>query len=128
MRLLIRTFFKTLRLLLGPLLLLGEALTRPRGIQRPPELQAQLDRQTQSLALYQFKTCPFCIKTRRAIRRLSLNIETRDAQHDPNHRGELLAGGGQVKVPCLRIVEPDGSSTWLYESDAIIDYLNECYA
>lgn len=128
MRLLIRTFFKTLRLVLGPLLLLGEALTRPHGIQRPPELQAQLDRQTQNLALYQFKTCPFCIKTRRAIRRLSLNIETRDAQHDPNHRGELLAGGGQVKVPCLRIAKPDGSSTWLYESDAIIDYLNECYA
>ena len=73
--------------------------------------------------LFQFKTCPFCIKTRRAIKRLSLNIETRDAQRDQDNRQQLLAGGGQIKVPCLQIEDTSGTVTWMYESDDIIQYL-----
>lgn len=128
MKIFFRLFFKTLRLIIGPLLLIGDWLTTPRGIQRPADEQAQIDEKTQNLALYQFKTCPFCIKARRAIKRLSLNIETRDAQKNPLHRSELETGGGQIKVPCLKITDDNGNTTWLYESDAIIQYLNESYA
>ncbi len=104
-------------------MLLWERLTRPRGVERTPEAQRQVDEETRNLSLYQFRTCPFCMKTRRAIRRLSLQIETFDAQHDETAREALLKGGGSIKVPCLRIDNPDGETTWLYESDAIIGYL-----
>lgn len=124
MKLLIRMFFKTLRAILGPILLFSDWVTRPKGIKRDSGAQQTVDAETGKLALYQFSTCPFCIKTRRALRRLSLKIELRDAQKNPQHRQALLDGGGEIKVPCLLINESDGSQRWLYESDDIIAYLN----
>ncbi|MFO8025319.1 glutaredoxin family protein [Thiohalophilus sp.] len=128
MKWLIRYFFKGLRALLGPIMLLTDKLTAPRGIQRSEQEQQQVDEQTRKLALYQFRTCPFCIKVRRAAKRLSLNIGKRDALKNPEHRQELLEGGGEIKVPCLRISEDDGQVRWLYESDDIIDYLQQRFA
>ena len=123
MKVVIRYFFKTVRLIVGPILTIGDALTAPKGIERPTEQQSNIDQETASLVLFQFKTCPFCIKTRRAIKRLSLNIETRDAQRDQDNRQQLLTGGGQIKVPCLQIADTNGNMTWMYESDDIIQYL-----
>ena len=120
----IRLFFKTLRVILGPFVLLGDWLTRPKGIVRPEAEQQAIDARTQNLALYYFPTCPFCLKTRRTIRRLSLKIELRDAQHNAAHRAALLAGGGKPQVPCLQITDKGGQRTWLYDSNAIIAYLN----
>jgi len=128
MKWLIRYFFKSLRALLGPIILLVDKLTTPRGVTRSPQLQQQVDRQARQLALYQFRACPFCIKVRRASQRLSLNIEKRDALADPVHRTALLEGGGEIKVPCLRITEDDGRVRWLYESGDIIDYLQSRFA
>lgn len=128
MKFVIRTFFKTLRFVLGPFILLWEMLTTPKGVVRPAELQQQINMQCRGLALYQFKTCPFCIKVRRVMRGLSLNIELRDAQHDPQHRAALLQGGGQIKTPCLRITDEHGNSRWMYESDDIIQYLRQRFA
>ena len=128
MKFFIRTFFKTLRLLLGPVMLLRERLTHPAGLARSSAAQAQVDQQCRSLVLYQFTTCPFCIKVRQEMRRLSLDIERRDAQHDIKNREELGRLGGQVKVPCLKITDPAGSSQWLYESGAIISYLQGRFA
>ena len=126
MKWLIRTFFKAIRAILGPILLLWEKLTAPEGVARTVEAQRQLDAQTRALALYQFRTCPFCIKVRRTIKGLSLNIETRDAQRNAQHREQLLCQGGAVKVPCLRISDEQGD-TWLYESGEIIQYLQRRY-
>lgn len=126
MRWLIRSFFKVVRAILGPMLLVWEKLTAPKGIERSAEEQQRLDAETRHLALYQFKTCPFCIKVRRTVRRLSLNIETRDAQHSPEHREQLRQGGGALKVPCLKISDGNGD-TWLYESHDIIRYLQQQY-
>lgn len=128
MRPFFRLFFRTLRIILGPILLFSDWVTSPRGVRRSPELQSRIDTETGKLVLYQFKTCPFCIKTRRAIKRLSLNINLLDAQKNADNRQALLEGGGQVKVPCLRIKEDDGSIRWMYESDNIIDYLNKRFA
>lgn len=128
MKWIIRLFFCTIRRIIGPIMLLIDKLTTPKGVKRPPEIQQQLDQTTAQLALYQFKTCPFCMKVRREIKRLSLNIELRDAQHDGHHREQLLQGGGQVKVPCLRINQNEGKDTWLYESDSVIQYLRELAA
>ena len=128
MKLFFRLFFKTLRFILGPILLLWEWLATPKGVVRSEQEQQRIDAETRNLALYQFRTCPFCIKTRRAIKRLSLQIEQFDAQHDPDAREALLKGGGQIKVPCLRITEPSGELRWVYESDAIIAYLEQRFA
>lgn len=50
-----------------------------------------------------------------------------DAKNDPVQRERLLAGGGKVKVPCLNIQE-EGQSRWLYDSNAIIAYLEQRFA
>jgi glutaredoxin len=124
MKPLIRLFFKTLRLVLGPFLLLGNWLTQPKGLVRPAAEQQAVDARAQNLALYHYPTCPFCIKTRRMMKRLSLKIELRNAKDDPAHRATLIAGGGKSQVPCLLIADTQDRQTWLYESDAINAYLN----
>lgn len=128
MKTVIRAFFRTLRLVLGPVMLLKERLTQAAGVQRAPADQAAVDRACQSLALYQFNTCPFCIKVRQEMRRLSLPIEKRDAQHDSAHRDALLQGSGATKVPCLKITETNGQTRWLQDSNAIVAYLRERFA
>jgi len=125
---LIRTFFRGVRLILGPLMLLWEALTTPKGVERTPEAQAEVDRQCRDLALYQFPTCPFCIKTRKELARLSLSIELRDARNDADHRATLEREGGRIKVPCLRVTGDEQDEQWLYESEAVIGYLREHFA
>lgn len=125
MRVIIRYFFRTLRLILTPFMLISEKLSTPKSIARPPEEQARVDQACKNLALYQFSACPFCIKVRKEMARLGLNIETRDAQHDENHRAALEAGGGRIKVPCLLIHEDNGEARWLYESDSIRSWLQQ---
>jgi glutaredoxin len=128
MKTVIRAFFRTLRVVLGPVMLLKERLTQPPGVQRAPAAQAAVDQQCQSLALYQFSTCPFCIKVRQEMRRLSLPIEKRDAQHNTANRDALLQGSGATQVPCLQITETDGQTRWLQDSATIVAYLRERFA
>ena len=123
MKIFIRYFFKTLRIALGPFMLLKERLQRPAGMLRSPEAQQSADAQCQSLALYHYKTCPFCMKVRQEMRRLSLNILYIDAQPEGSDRAALVAGGGLAKVPCLKITDEAGASQWLYDSDKIVAYL-----
>jgi len=123
-----KIFFRSLRVVIGPFILLGEIATTPKGMVRQPEEQRLVDLQCRGLVLYQFRTCPFCVKVRREIRRLSLDIELRDTQRDLQHRAALLQGGGQVKVPCLKITDEQGNSQWMYESSEIIQYLHERFA
>lgn len=125
MRILIRYFFRGVRVLLAPVMLISEKLSTPKAVERTPEEQAQVDAACQQLALYQFRTCPFCIKVRKEIARLGLTIELRDAQLDPAHKQALLEGGGKVKVPCLKITDDAGQTTWLYESDEINRWLHQ---
>ena len=100
----------------------------PKGVQRPEEQQKRIDSEAKNLTLYQFKTCPFCIKVKRMMSRLSLNVETVDAQHDDEVRNELLMQGGKVSVPCLKIVDKQGEATWMYESSDINQYLEQRFA
>ena len=128
MKFILRNFFKALRIVLGPFMLLRERLTRPAGLVRTPAQQQAVDAQCQSLALYQFSTCPFCIKVRQEMRRLSLPIERRDAQKDLKNRADLMQGSGATKVPCLRITDEAGQTQWLSDSGAIITYLRGRFA
>ena len=128
MRLFFKYFFKAAHYIIGPILLLLDALVPPRAMARDAGAQQQVDSSTRNLVLYHFKMCPFSIKVKRAVRRLSLNIEARDALRDEASREELLRGGGQIKVPCLRITDEEGNATWMYESSDIIAYLQERFA
>ncbi len=74
--------------------------------------------------LYQFESCPFCARVRRYIAEARLDVPLKDTLRDPGARQELISGGGDSMVPCLRI-ERDGQVQWLYESLDIIAYLRE---
>jgi glutaredoxin len=91
-------------------------------IKRTPEAQLKVNQEIKSLSIYQFETCPFCVKVRRELSRLDVKIELRDARTSP-YAEELKREGGTVQVPCLRIAEPKGQVRWMYESDDIIAYL-----
>lgn len=114
-----------IRFLLGRLILFFDWAFPPRGVKRDLTQQAQIDLQTNNLTLYQYAACPFCVKVRRAMKRQALKIDTRDVKRVLDAREELLAGGGLLKVPCLRIDNDAGQTQWLYESSDIINYLSE---
>ncbi|MEI8170904.1 MAG: glutathione S-transferase N-terminal domain-containing protein [Rhodoferax sp.] len=109
-------------------MLLGEIISRPKGLVRPAATQAKVDQACQSLVLYQYKTCPFCIKVRQEMSRLSLRIERLDAQPEGKNREDLLSGSGQTKVPCLKITDQAGNSQWMTDSSKIIAYLQGRFA
>ncbi len=120
-------FVKALRVGLGQLIIFIDFLTRPGKKQRPAEAQAKVNSAAKDLTLYQFHACPFCVKTRRSLRRLNVPVALRDAKNNEQDRQTLLEQGGKIKVPCLRI-EENGQTTWMYESKVIIDYLDKRFA
>lgn len=67
------------------------------------------------------------MKTRRSLRRLNVPVALKDAKNNEQDRQTLLEQGGKIKVPCLRI-EENGQTTWMYESNTIIEYLNKRFA
>ncbi len=113
---------KLLREGLGRVIIFISKLTQPKQIERSPEAQAALKSETSQLSLYEFYACPFCVKTRRAIHKLNINIETRDIRKQQEYYQEL-SQQGSTQVPCLRI-EQGNKVKWMYESDDIINYLN----
>lgn len=117
-----------IRLILGKLILLGNWIFTPQSLKRNPALQAAVDQQAASLALYQYEACPFCVKVRRSMKRQGLTIVTRDVKRSENAKDELLAGGGNLKVPCLRIDQGEQDYEWMYESEDIIQYLEARFA
>ena len=119
--------FKPVRWVLGQIIIFIDWVTRPKPLQRSAEKQAEVDAETKNMALYHFQMCPFCVKTRRQIRRLGLNIENRDARNDAKWNQELIDQGGKYQVPCLKITRDDGSVEWMYESTEINNYLQQRY-
>ena len=114
-----------IRWLLGRIIFMIDIIFRPRLYKHAEHQQVQYDRDAKSLTLFQYAACPFCVKVRWAMRRLGLSIETKDAKRNAQFAKELVAGGGTLKVPCLRIEQGEGQVEWLYESSDIIDYLSQ---
>ena len=115
-------FLNSVRGGVGRLVLFADWLSRPSKIKRSPAEQQAAQAKTKGLSLYQHRLCPFCIKTRRAIHQLNIDIELRDIKTQSEFKDELLREGGRVMVPCLRIEEA-GSVRWMYESNDIIGFL-----
>lgn len=118
---------KFIRIVLGKFILLLNFVFRPAGVKRSQEDQTAADEKAKTLTLYQFEACPFCVKVRREIKRQSVDISLKDAKSDAIAREELLNGGGQIKVPCLKI-NKEGNETWMYESSDIVAYLQKEFA
>ena len=116
-----------IRWVLARFILFIDLLYRPKGTKRSPQEQAAVDEKASRLSLYQYKGCPFCVKVRWAMRRHSIDLEARNIKENPIFAKELSAGGGSLKVPCLRIDNPEGDSEWLYESSDIITYLEQYF-
>lgn len=123
-----KTILRSIRWLLGQIIVFVDWMTRPKKPVHTPQRKAELDEATDKMALYHFKLCPFCVKTRRKVRQLGLNIETRDARNDPKWNTELVNEGGKYQVPCLRITQDDGDVKWMYESSKINNYLEQRFA
>ena len=116
---------KIIRWILGRIILILDFATRPKKINRDADEQKKLDALLKNHSMYQFHTCPFCVKVRRYLRKNSLNIEIRDARNDLKYREELKKFGGKIQVPCLRIEKSKNDIEWLYESDDIINYFDK---
>ncbi len=119
---------KLIRKILGSLIMTMDRITPVKKLVRPPEYQKKVDQQTQRLSLYQFEQCPFCVRVRRVVQQLSLKIELRDTRKNSKFHEELLKGGKEIQVPCLRIEKDNGSVQWLYESSDIILFLRERFS
>jgi glutaredoxin len=119
---------RLIRAILSFLILTLDRLFEPKGPNRAADVQRAIDAQTAKLKLYQFEGCPFCVKVRREIKRLGLNIEYRDILKNSAWEQEMIQGGGQRQVPCLRIEKDDGGVQWLYESSDINRYLNDRFS
>ena len=118
-----KLFLKLLREGSGRLIIFIDWVFRPSIVKRSDEEQIIVDQKTESLKLYECYACPCCVKTRRAIKRLNLKVESRNAQKG-NYRTELESSGGKIQVPCLKISNA-GEVSWLYESNDIIRYLDK---
>lgn len=117
---------KLIRKTLGALIITGDRVFPAQAeIQRTDAEKQALAPELAQLALYQFQGCPFCLKVRRAMKRMDLSIRLVNCENEGADRTALEREGGELQVPCLRIDRPGQKTTWLYESDAIIEYLGK---
>lgn len=96
-------------------------------IRRSAEQQRAAEQAAAHLVLYHFRSCPYCLRVRRAIHGLNVPIRMRNIHEDEDAYRTLIAGGGRQTVPCLHI-DGRGQNTWLYESADIIRYLKRRFA
>ena len=113
---------KIIRRALGKLILFLDFIFSPKVRVRSENEMKEILARLQGLEIYQFEACPFCVKVRRFLKSEGITLPYRDATREP-YRRELLAKGGKVQVPCLKISQAGGDARWLYESTDIIAYL-----
>ncbi|TDX59291.1 glutathione S-transferase family protein [Orenia marismortui] len=76
------------------------------------------------IKLYQFQTCPFCIKVRNKLDEMELDYETIEVPKDKAKRTKIKELSGQIKVPVIE----DSDGTVVNDSRKIIEYLEEKYS
>ena len=72
--------------------------------------------------LYHSHLSPECVRVRRALRSLGVEVDTRSVLLSRRNRDALRRIGGEVRVPCLVV-----SGTVVVEVDEIIKYLHLRY-
>lgn len=78
-----------------------------------------------TFTLYKMDNCPYCSKTIKAIKGLHINVDYKDINESDKHNQTLINEGGKRQVPCLKITVENKQPVWLYESDDIINFLEQ---
>lgn len=89
-----------------------------------PQEQLLLDRESRRMHLYYCRSCPASIAVKRYCERLGLRVVEKEVERVNAFRNELVNGGGESRVPCLRIDSQDGES-WLYSPELIYHYMHQ---
>jgi glutaredoxin len=85
------------------------------------------DGKAKKLTLYLFESCPFCVRVLKVIKNKKLQLEMRDTMKNQQYEDELVRGGGNSQVPCLKITG-NKDDYWMYESSDIIHYIEKQFA
>lgn len=113
----------------GICFMFADSCFKVKPVVRSNEEQCSLDRESRRIQLYFCKTCPTSIKIKRRCEQLGLRIVEKDVQRVDAYRNELVHGGGEVRVPCLRVEGQKGKDArWLYEGENILKYLNRRFS
>ncbi len=99
------------------------SMIRPRGRQVRQGLAGR-EQPEELIQLYGFEGSPFCRKVREVLNELNLNYSVENVGKGSTRRPQLVERGGQMMVPYL--VDPNTGEE-MYESDDIVDYLEETY-
>ncbi len=74
------------------------------------------------LILYTSNNCPFCEKVKDSFLGKMSSYEERNISESEEYKKELIKKGGKQQVPFLI---DTSANVMMYESDDILDYLNE---
>lgn len=102
------------------------ALSAP-SVQRTPLEQGRVERLANQLTLYVMDNDSPSKQVRRELKNLDVNLTIKNLKRCHTYQKELLSGGGQAQVPCLRI-ECSKNIQWMYHSADIIEYLHGQFA
>ncbi len=112
-----------IRMILRFIVTMSDKLRPVTAIEITQEQQKAINNVTDDLILYHYPACPFCVKVDRKMRALNMTMDKRDPRIEP-FKSELMTGGGEQQVPCLKIGKGD-KALWMYESSEIIMYLED---
>lgn len=76
------------------------------------------------IELYQIEHCPYCVKVREKLTELGLSYIVHNRTNAETEK-RLIQLGGKRQVPFL--VDPE-QNVMMYESDDIVNYLEEQYS
>lgn len=80
------------------------------------------------LELYQFESCPFCQKVRQKMTELDLDYICRNVPKGSDSRELLRELGGKEQVPFLVDNSSSDEVVMMYESENIVEFLEENYS
>lgn len=107
----------------GKALDLVDRLMPVRPQPRSSEQRNLLERESRRMHLYYCRSCASSLSIKRHCERIGLRVVEKDVVRVNAYRNELLNGGGEPRVPCLRVEDEQGVR-WLYSQEAIRNYLN----
>lgn len=86
-----------IRWFVAALILFFEKVFSQKSVLDDADSLAKIDEKTAKLTLFQYKSCPFCVKVSMDMKCLGQIVANKDEKRNDEARGVLLAGG-KLKV------------------------------